>query len=228
MYLRVTVSDDGPGIAKEKQSNIFQPFNRLGMENKNIEGTGIGLTISKQLIELMGGKIGFESAEGRGSKFWFDLPLATPSRAIDSVQSIPEILRSRPTEYARPRRKILYIEDNPANMMLMTMVVKHLKQVELIPAETAEIGLEIAKQEIPHLILMDINLPGMNGIEALRELRALPALRKIPVIAVSAAAMTSDLDAGAKAGFNRYITKPIQISQALEVIQRTLDQVSLP
>ena len=226
VYLRIAVSDDGPGIPEEKQKSLFQPFNRLGMEDQNIEGTGIGLTISKELIELMGGKIGFESVESKGSRFWVDLPLATSSQAAASAQSIPEILQARPTVVPRLLRKILYIEDNPANMMLMTMVVRRLDNVELIPAETAEIGIGIAVRELPHLILMDINLPGMNGIEALRELRSLPELRRTPIIAVSAAAMPSDVEAGAQAGFNRYITKPIQIGPALEIIQRTLDQVA--
>jgi PAS domain S-box-containing protein len=227
VYMRFAVSDDGPGIAKEMQKYLFQPFNRLGMEAKNIEGTGIGLTISKELIELMGGNIGFESEKGKGSRFWFDLPLAALSQSAMAAQSIPQILRNNPALDTQPRRKILYIEDNPAYMMLMTMVVNRLENAELIPAETAETGLEIAAEEVPDLILMDINLPGMNGIEALRELRSVPKLRKIPVIAVSAAAMPSDIEAGAKAGFDRYLTKPIQIDDALQAIGKVLGQ-SIP
>ncbi len=227
-YLRFAVADDGPGIVEEQQTHLFQPFNRLGMEKNKIEGTGIGLTVSKKLVELMAGKIGFETAPGRGSRFWFDLPLADVRQPSVSVRSIPQI-RDVPSEAeAEPLRQVLYIEDNPANMMLMMMVAKRLRNVALIPAETAELGLQIALEEPPDLILMDINLPGMSGIEALRDLRSVPELKKIPVIAVTAAAMPSDLDAAESAGFDHYLTKPIEIGTAMEIIERTLESKFTP
>ncbi len=211
---RINVADTGKGIPLERQSELFESFNRLGAENSNIEGTGIGLVITKQLVERMGGEIGFVSAPGQGSEFWV---------AFDAVKAPAGDLQQEATvreqqDLSEERCTFLYIEDNESNQKLMRQIVNtRLRNCELVVKDDAEAGLRYAREYLPDLIYMDINLPGMNGYEALRRLREMEETRTIPVIAVSANALTKDIEAFNGAGFEGYITKPIKINELLKV-----------
>jgi len=218
---RISVADTGRGIPIENQSELFKPFSRLGAENSDIEGTGIGLTITQRIVEAMEGNIGFESTEGVGSTFWIELPLAAVQQS-----NTPETLRMGEQHQisSTSRGKILYIEDNPANVSLMSSILENLSDIELETAHTAEIGISLARREPPNLILMDINLPGMNGIEALSTLKSYDETRNIPVIAISADAMPSQVQKGLNAGFMTYLTKPINISELVDQITKVISE----
>jgi PAS domain S-box-containing protein len=227
-FLRFVICDDGPGIASEKQPGLFQPFNRLGFEAREIQGTGIGLSISKALVELMGGTIGFEDTPGTGATFWFEVPISTSAprglpvgRDVRTLESNFELLKTKPGEASH---RVLYIEDNPANMLLMAKIITRLENVEILQAHSAELGIELAKASGPDLILMDINLPGMDGLAALRRLRSIDATASIPVIAISAAAMPTDIRRALDAGFDDYLTKPIKVSKVLHVVEKALER----
>ncbi|MEO7732677.1 MAG: PAS domain S-box protein [Kofleriaceae bacterium] len=220
--LRVTVVDDGIGIPVDKRDKIFEPFQRAGQEAGPIEGTGIGLTISKRLAELMHGSVGFTSEVGRGSEFWIELPidraaLVAPPRARDDQAS-----RLRLAVGER-RHTIVYVEDNPSNIAFMRDLVEELSSVELLTAPTAEIGLEVIRGRLPKVVIMDINLPGMSGFEAVRRLREWPETRDIPVIGLSAAALTGDTTRATEAGFYRYLTKPVKVDELTQVLERLLE-----
>jgi CheY-like chemotaxis protein len=191
--LRIAVTDTGTGIAGELQEQLFEPFSRLGMEGTKIEGTGIGLTITRQLVDLMGGAIGVDSEVGRGSTFWIELPVAagTAARAEAAARGAPEAELAPATE--NPARLVLYVEDNPANLRLIEEIIGHVPDLRMISAHNAELGLDLARQRRPDLILMDINLPGMDGVQALEALRRDETTRDIPVVAISDAAMPGDL-----------------------------------
>ena len=208
--VRISIADTGPGIPADKQSRVFNTFDRLGAEGGTIEGTGIGLVITKRIVEAMDGSIGFESTEGQGSTFWVEFPandtVALPTSKVAAPASVPEAI-SRPT--VRP--VVLYIEDNLMNLRLMQQIFKR-KDLELRDAHTAETGIELARAEPPVLILMDINLPGMDGYEALKALKTDARTAHIPVVAVSANAMKDDENRGLEAGFAAYIIKPIDLS----------------
>lgn len=218
---RVSVQDTGYGIAEKRQSELFQPFNRLGKDESDIEGTGIGLTVTKQIVELMGGSIGFESKENVGSTFWFDLPLAYDIEdrelTINEGNSC-EVVDGKYCAENMPCKTVLYVEDNLANICLMENIFEKMPHMSLVHARTAEIGIAMAEERDIDLILMDINLPGMDGIEALRFIRKIDKLYEVPAIVVSANAMPEELDRAIAAGFQQYVTKPIDVREMIEIV----------
>lgn len=215
--VRLNVRDDGIGIPLDKQDKIFQPFQRAGQETGPIEGTGIGLSISKRLAELMGGSVGFQSAPGVGSEFWVEL---RRHAALDD-QPVRVVPSERPLGGAGGDEfRIVYIEDNPSNIAFMRAVVEELPRVALTAVPTAEVGIEVVRDTQPHVVIMDINLPGMSGYDATRILREWPETRDIPVIALTAAAMVADRKRLESVGFYRYLTKPVQVTELLEALER--------
>lgn len=218
----VEVRDTGRGIAQEKLQNLFKPFERLESSYDGIEGTGIGLALAKRLVDAMGGEIGANSQVGLGSTFWFSLVLAdsseTPKGAIDGGGTM-----GAPKPCGGPGR-ILCIEDNPANLKLLKKMLGRRPQLVLIEAADAESGLALAEAHTPDLILLDINLPGMDGFGAMQRLKARPATAHIPVIAITANAMTRDVERGKVAGFADYLTKPLDLNTLLAAIDRFLPE----
>jgi len=231
--IRVFVRDSGKGLSAAEIAQIFDPFTRLGAERTDIEGTGIGLTITKRLVEMMGGDMGVRSEVGVGSTFWFDLPRSKDEQAalIDLAETVddgPAGDDAEATERAVSGavsgsvRRVLYIEDNPSNLRLMERIIDRRPDLELISAHTAEFGIELARNEAPDVILMDINLPGMSGFEALAFLRRHAATRQIPVIAVTANATEHDIEQGQEIGFQTYLTKPLDVAEVLAAIDKVL------
>jgi PAS domain S-box-containing protein len=218
--VRITVIDSGIGIPEDKQASLFQPFQRAGQETGPIEGTGIGLVITKRLAELMGGSVGFQSAQGDGSAFWLDVPVYVSH----SRSSAPPSVNSHETLHLDdgPQRTIVYVEDNPANVAFMRDLLGNFEGLELITAPTAEMGLELIRKKLPELVLMDINLPGMSGLEALGILLTDPRTKSIPVIALTAAASDRDKQRGMQAGFYRYLTKPVRVDELLTALEPLL------
>jgi PAS domain S-box-containing protein len=220
--LRITVTDTGAGLAPDKLSQLFQSFNRLGQEAGAEEGTGIGLVVSKRLVELMNGAIGAESEVGVGSVFWIDLPAAVAVRRDGEPAEHPEKTPSSLPPSVR-LRTLLYVEDNPANLELVERIIARRPDMHLLSAKDATLGIEIARTWLPDVILMDINLPGISGIDALKILGDDPATSHIPVIALSASAMSRDVAMGLKAGFFRYLTKPIKVNEFIHTLTEALD-----
>lgn len=214
--IRIIVADTGNGIAPGDLTRLFQPFNRLHAENSMIEGTGIGLLISRRLVEAMHGTIGVNSTPGQGSQFWIELPQAEPDMAELQLPEPPREIKRE--EYGQ--EQVLYIDDNPANLKLVTQMLGKLRNILLITAHIPELGIALAQSGKPCLILLDINMPGMDGYEVLQVLKADLRLRHIPVIAVSANAMPKDIERGIAAGFADYLTKPIDVGRFLESIDR--------
>ena len=223
--IHVAVSDTGPGIAKDKQSGVFEPFNRLGHESSEIEGTGIGLVIARELLLMMSGKIGFESEEGKGSTFWIEVPLAqaqTKKEKDKNEKQADDGVLDTTVGSEIHRYEILYIEDNPANLKLMEKILERVPNIDMISANTGEIGIEMAVSKIPDAILMDINLPGISGVEAMAELKKIDKTKNIPVIAVTAAAMAHEVAEVKQAGFYAYLTKPIRIIELMDLLKEVL------
>jgi CheY-like chemotaxis protein len=220
--MRINIIDTGAGLPPEKLVQLFQPFNRLGKEGGAEEGTGIGLVMSKRLVELMGGVVGVESTVGVGSVFWFELSsTSAPQHSINKVEVVPEVM-VKITQGA-PLRTLLYVEDNPANLNLVEQLIARRPEMRLLTAVNGNIGIELARSHQPEVILMDINLPGISGIQALKILREDPAMAHIPVLAISANAMPSDVKKGMAAGFFRYLTKPINVNEFMTTIDAALE-----
>lgn len=220
--VRMAVSDTGYGIPAARQQELFQPFSRLGAEATAIEGTGIGLTISRRLVGMMGGRIGMQSEEGQGSTFWIELPEFVSGAGNLGNDPAQQVITAGAPLIGACRYTVLYIEDNPANLRLIAQILGRNPSVRLITAHTPELGLELASARSPELILLDINLPGMDGYQVLSILRSDNALKKIPVVAISANATQRDIDRGLAAGFDEYITKPVNIGHFLETVDRLL------
>ena len=219
--IRIGFRDLGRGLDPGEQAQLFQSFNRLGREAGAEEGTGIGLVVCKRLVELMGGRIGVESTVGVGSLFWVELaatepPAMTPDLPADSAEAIA----AGPARGAR--RSLLCVEDNPANLRLVERILERRLDIRMVSARDAHRGLDLARLECPAVILMDINLPGMNGFTALKMLSQDARIAHIPVIALSANAMPHDIQKGIKAGFFRYLTKPIKVDEFLGALDEAL------
>jgi PAS domain S-box-containing protein len=219
--IRICVEDTGDGLSPADIAQLFQPFNRLGQAATTAEGTGIGLVVSKRLVELMGGVIGVESKVGKGSVFWIELNLTEPQPVVSAVET-SALARAKSDAGAR-LRTLLYVEDNPANLMLVEDLIGRRADIQLLIARDGSRGIEIARASQPDAILMDINLPGINGIEALGILAADPATAHIPVVALSANAMPRDIEKGLQAGFFRYLTKPIKVNEFMDTLDLALN-----
>ena len=223
--VRISVQDTGEGLDPQQLEALFQPFNRLGQEAGAEEGTGIGLVVTKRLVELMGGTLGVRSTVGVGSVFWIELP-ALPAAAIASANAtVPKTDAAPGSGDGAAPATILYVEDNPASRQLVEDVVSFRDDLRLVTAADALEGIALAISQQPRLILMDINLPGMSGREAKKALAADARTAHIPVIALTANAMHSDIRSGIAAGFFRYLTKPIDLDALYDAIN---DALALP
>jgi len=220
--LRINVTDTGIGIPDERQSELFKPFNRLGAENSEIEGTGIGLVVCKDLVELMGGTIGFESHIGIGSWFWFELPLAISQTVTSDAGGVIEGTEVR-GQLEGISGTMLYVEDNPSNLKLMEVIVSNIDGLTMSSAHTAELGIDIAIANNPDIIILDINLPGMSGFDAIKELKKHETTKNTPIFALSAAATKADIKKGLEAGFEHYLTKPINVVEITDAVRKALE-----
>jgi PAS domain S-box-containing protein len=219
---RIGVKDTGAGLHPEQLAQLFQPFNRLGQEAGGEEGTGIGLVMAKRLVELMGGVIGVESTVGVGSVFWFELiSVARPHLSIEGGGAAA--LAQPRVPCAARLHTLLYVEDNAANLKLVEQIIARRPNIRLLTAVNGNGGIEVARASLPDVILMDINLPGISGIQALKILRADPATAHIPVLAISANAMPRDMKKGLDAGFFRYLTKPIVVDEFMDALGTALE-----
>ena len=219
--IRIRVEDTGEGLSGEQLDQLFQPFNRLGQEASDEEGTGIGLVMTKRLAELMGGRIGVESTLGKGSQFWLEINLTDERNEIGNLVD-DKNLHLPPSYAGAPIRTLLYIEDNPANLLLVESLIERRPDIELLTARDGHRGIEMARACLPDVILMDINLPGISGVRAMKILNDDQATTHIPVVALSANAMPRDIEKGIEAGFFRYLTKPIKINEFMETLDEAL------
>jgi PAS domain S-box-containing protein len=217
--MRLGIQDTGHGIPDDKKNRLFKPFERFDVDAESIEGTGIGLTISKKLIELMNGTIGFESTLGKGSFFYIDFPICDKIPFSTQVEKNSDTTESSLTK--SHKKKILCIDDIPSNMALVEQILFHRQHIKLLSASNALDGIEIASAETPDLILMDIQMPGIDGLTAFKKLQAINETADIPVIALTADAMDGDVEKAMAMGFKAYITKPIDV----QIFLNTIDDI---
>ncbi|MFV2059452.1 MAG: ATP-binding protein [Gammaproteobacteria bacterium] len=218
--VKFSFSDTGIGLTSEQISKLFIPFNRLHSELTDIEGTGIGLSISRKLIEAMGGEIGVESENNNGSVFWFDLPFV-PGSDIDLKKLSTNKNNTIQTEN-KENFQIIYIDDNESNLKLVKQIIKQRKNIDIITILDSTKALEIIKSNKTDLILLDIHMPKLDGYEFLKLLQQDSITALIPVIAITASAMDEEKQRGKNAGFKDYITKPIDIKKFFTVIDSIL------
>ncbi len=220
--IRISVEDTGVGLSEDQIAGLFQPFNRLGQETGPEQGTGIGLVVSKRVVELMGGAIGVESTVGKGTVFWIELNLAADPQPVAGIAQGVLVARD-PRLADTPLSTLLYVEDNPANLALVEAILARRADIRLLTATDGDTAVAVARSVLPDVILMDINLPGISGIEAMRILADDPATASIPVVALSANAIASDIQSGLASGFFRYLTKPIKITELMDTLDIAME-----
>ena len=217
--VRLAVRDTGVGIAADKLERVFTPFDRLGAEQSGIEGTGLGLALSKRLVQAMRGVIGVESMEGQGSTFW--LELVRKESPLDGISEKSSVVVRANREKAVSQRSVLYIEDNLSNLTLIEELLHEDAGFHLLTAMQGRVGLDLARQHSPDLILLDLDLPDMPGWDVLAELQGSEATRRIPTIIVSADATEGQFKRFLDAGARNYITKPIDVTHFYQVMEQT-------
>ncbi len=221
-YWRVEISDDGPGLPPKNRERLFQPFERAGAEKSTIPGTGLGLALSQRLASAMNGELGLEPfQEGVGSTFWVSLP-AGSAREETKPDEVDGAMPTMTSDDSQHSHRVLYIEDNLANFELVRRILEQLPGIELIPAMQGSIGLELAREHQPDLILLDLYLPDMRGEQVLEVLRAEQSTSEIPVFIVSAEAFPEQIEKLCREGAREYFSKPIDVRQFLSSVRATL------
>ena len=220
---RIAICDTGEGLESEKMEQLFRPFERLGADRLGVEGTGIGLALSKRLMAAMGGAIGVASEIGVGSTFWLELPICdSPVESYDQSLGSAERADREGADRTVKTTKLLYVEDNLSNNLLMERILESRPDVHLISAMQGRLGLELARQHGPDLIFLDLHLPDMSGDEVLRTLRREPLTCNIPVVMISADATPSQIERLRAAGANEYFTKPLDVKRLLQYVDEAL------
>jgi CheY-like chemotaxis protein len=220
--VRISVKDSGAGLSPDNLAQLFQPFNRLGQEAGGEEGTGIGLVVSKRLVELMQGQIGVTSEVGTGSVFWIELHADTDPHA-GYIKAACAATADSPVLDGLASRLLLYVEDNPANLKLIEQLIARRPDMRLLTAQNGNDGINLARVSLPDVILMDINLPGISGLDAMKILRLDAVTAHIPIVALSANAIPRDIEKGLAAGFFRYLTKPIKVDQFMDTMNEVME-----
>lgn len=227
-FARIKVVDDGPGIPREFQGRLFQAFERMGADRADVEGTGLGLAVSSRLVELMNGRIGVESEPGEGATFWIEIPRAERVDAPEAEGAIPVNPSAGSASAKEALHRILQIEDNPDNRRLVQKILERERGLALVTAATGQDGLEIAAATPPDLVVLDLHLPDIDGSEVLTRLRAMPGLRDVPIVILSADATPGQIRRLRALGADEYLTKPLEIEGFLSTIRRLLESGRLP
>ncbi|HEX5685713.1 MAG TPA: ATP-binding protein [Ideonella sp.] len=224
LRIRIEVRDTGAGLGPSQMASLFQPFNRLGQETGRTEGSGIGLVLTKRLVELMNGEIGASSTPGAGSMFWIEVPeaAASPAAKASDLREPAALAAPHPGRGDKQRIPVLCVDDHPASQMLVEEILRHRPQLKLLKADNGRLGVELARRHRPAVIFMDNNMPGMSGREAQRILRSDARTAHIPIIALTASATAGDVARGAADGFFRFLTKPIDVGQLLSAVDDAL------
>jgi PAS domain S-box-containing protein len=222
--VRVSVSDTGKGVSPELVGRLFQPFDRLGAERTEVQGTGLGLALCKRLVEAMGGRIGVDTVAGEGATFWVELPRSEVPDELATERELAGAAASRTTGPSSRRHTVLYVEDNLANVELVERVLAHRPEVRLLPVMQGGLALDLAREQHPDVVLLDVHLPDLEGGEVLRRLKEEEATRDIPVIMLSADATERQVSRLRDAGAHAYLTKPIRVRELLETIDAALAQ----
>jgi CheY-like chemotaxis protein len=216
--MRVRVRDTGPGIPPDAMGQLFVPFERLGSEQTGVEGVGLGLPLSRRLAEAMGGTLEVASEPGQGSTFWVEVPAAEgPVQRVEREQTLDK-QAAEPEHEPESPLTVLYIEDNLSNLQLVERVLSRRPGVRLISAMQPQLGLELAAEHDPDLILLDLHLPDMPGQEVFRRLRAEPRTAQVPVVVLSADARPALIKELLSQGVRAFMTKPLDVKELLELL----------